>query len=165
MILSLDWGVAGAATATVIGSIYACVFYLCYFLRGVVNFLVVCTTVRRAVLTAAYYFAADRIISVFINDADVIQAGVPMLRALMLSMPVLRILFVLQAMGRAAASLALAGSRQGFVFVPCLFLFNALFGLDGIIFTQPIADLFSVVMSVVMFITITRKLTRQAQTA
>lgn len=101
MILSLDWGVAGAAT--VIGSICACVFYLCYFLRGVVNFLVVCTTVRRAVLTAAYYFAADRIISVFINDADVIQAGVPMLRALMLSMPVLRILFVLQAMGRAAA--------------------------------------------------------------
>ena len=103
MILSLDWGGAGAATATVIGSICACVFYLCYFLRGVVNFLVVCTTVRRAVLTAAYYFAADRIISVFINDADVIQAGVPMLRALMLSMPVLRILFVLQAMGRAAA--------------------------------------------------------------
>lgn len=51
------------------------------------------------------------------------------------------------------------------MFVPCLFLFNALFGLDGIIFTQPIADLFSVVMSVVMFITITRKLARQAQTA
>ena len=34
MILSLDWGVAGAAIATVIGNICACVFYLCYFLRG-----------------------------------------------------------------------------------------------------------------------------------
>ena len=138
-------------------------------LRGVVNFSVVCTTVMGAVLTVAYYFAADRIISVFINDADVIQAGVPMLRALMVSAPVLGVLFVLQnalqAMGRAAASLALAVSRQGFVFVPCLFLFNALLGLDGIIFTQPIADLFSVVMSVAMFITITRRLARQAQTA
>ena len=92
-----------------------------------------------------------------------------MLRALMVSAPVLGVLFVLQnalqAMGRAAASLALAVSRQGFVFVPCLFLFNALLGLDGIIFTQPIADLFSVVMSVAMFITITRRLARQAQTA
>ncbi len=264
MILSLDWGVAGAAIATVIGNICACVFYLCYFLRGrtvlsirprdfavrgvigsvvaiglpaslnnilmsltnillnnflaaygdnavagmgvamkanmlvvfvqlglamgvqpligyaygavnikrlrgVVNFSVVCTTVMGAVLTVAYYFAADRIISVFINDADVIQAGVPMLRALMVSAPVLGVLFVLQnalqAMGRAAASLALAVSRQGFVFVPCLFLFNALLGLDGIIFTQPIADLFSVVMSVAMFVIITRRLARQAQTA
>ena len=138
-------------------------------LRGVVNFSVVCTTVMGAVLTVAYYFAADRIISVFINDADVIQAGVPMLRALMVSAPVLGVLFVLQnalqAMGRAAASLALAVSRQGFVFVPCLFLFNALLGLDGIIFTQPIADLFSVVMSVAMFVIITRRLARQAQTA
>lgn len=34
MILMLNWGVAGAAIATVIGNIAASVFYLLYFLRG-----------------------------------------------------------------------------------------------------------------------------------
>ena len=34
MILLLDWGVAGAAIATVIGNIAASLFYVCYFLRG-----------------------------------------------------------------------------------------------------------------------------------
>ena len=34
MILGLNWGVAGAAIATVIGNMAACLFYLVYFLRG-----------------------------------------------------------------------------------------------------------------------------------
>lgn len=133
-------------------------------LRKVVNFSILCTTVMGVILTAVYFFAADGIISVFIADAAVIEAGVPMLRALMWSAPVLGVLFVLtnalQAMGRAAASLVLSISRQGVIFVPCLFLFNALFGLDGIIFTQPVADLCSIVMAVVMYRYITRKLAR-----
>lgn len=134
-------------------------------LRRVVNFSMICTTVMGVILTVVYFFAADNIIAVFINDADVIAAGVPMLRALMWSAPVLGILFVLtnslQAMGRAAASLVLSVSRQGLIFVPCLFLFGALWGLDGIIFTQPIADLCSIVVAVVLFTCITRKLTRE----
>ena len=257
MILTLGWGVRGAAIATVIGNIAACVFYLVYFLRGksilsihprdfhvrgvisgvisiglpaslnnilmsvatillnnflafygdasvaamgvatkanmlvvfvqlglamgvqpligyaygaknisrlrgVVKFSIICTTVMGVALTVVYYFSANSIISVFINDSTVISAGVPMLRALMLSAPVLGVLFVLtnslQAMGRAAASMVLSISRQGFIFVPCLVLFNALFGINGIIYTQPIADLCSIVMAVILFVHITRKL-------
>ena len=135
-------------------------------LKGVTTFSVLCTTLMGVVLTAVYWFGADRIISVFIADPTVISAGVPMLRALMWSAPVLGVLFVLtnalQAMGRVAASLVLSVSRQGFIFVPCLFLFNALFGLDGIIYTQPIADLCSIVMAILMFHHITRKLSQQA---
>ncbi|MDO4269431.1 MAG: MATE family efflux transporter [Eubacteriales bacterium] len=136
-------------------------------LRGIVKFSIVCTTVMGVILTAVYWFGAERIISVFIDDAAVISAGVPMLRALMVSAPVLGVLFVLtnalQAMGRAAASMVLSISRQGFIFVPCLFLFNALLGLDGIIYTQPIADLCSIVIAVALFVAITHKLSRQAR--
>lgn len=134
-------------------------------LKGVVKFSILCTTIMGVALTAVYVFASRNIISVFINDAAVIEAGVPMLRALMISAPVLGILFVLtnalQAMGRAAASMVLSVSRQGLIFVPCLFLFNAVFGLNGIIYTQAIADLFSIVMSIIMFVYITRKLSTQ----
>ena len=48
------------------------------------------------ILTVIYWFTADSIISIFIDDAAVIEAGVPMLRALMFSAPVLGIMFVLQ---------------------------------------------------------------------
>lgn len=131
-------------------------------LRGITNFSMVCTTVMGVILTALYWVGANGIISVFINDAAVIEAGVPMLRALMVSAPVLGILFVLtnalQAMGRAGASLILSVSRQGFVFVPCLFLFNRLLGLSGIIYTQPVADLCSIVIAVGLFAAITHRL-------
>ena len=134
-------------------------------LKGVTQFSMLCTTVMGAALTAVYWFGADSIISVFINDQAVIAAGVPMLRALMVSAPVLGILFVmtnaLQAMGRAAASLVLSVSRQGLVFVPCLFAFNALFGLDGIVYTQAVADLFSIVLAVILFTRITHRLARR----
>lgn len=138
--------------------------------RGVVNFSAICTTIMGVILTVIYWFTADSIISIFINDAAVIEAGVPMLRALMFSAPVLGIMFVLQnalqAMGRAAAALVLAVSRQGFIFVPCVIIAGAYLGLNGIIFSQPAADLFSVVMSIIMFVYITKKMIRQqAQSA
>lgn len=55
----------------------------------------------------------------------------------------------------------LAVSRQGFIFVPCVIIAGAYLGLNGIIFSQPAADLFSVVMSIVMFVYITKRLMRQ----
>lgn len=138
-------------------------------LRGIVKCSILCTTIMGVALTAVYWFASDHIISIFISDTEVIEAGVPMLRALMLSAPVLGIQFVLtnalQAMGRAMASLLLSISRQGIIFVPLLFILSALLGLDGIIFTQAIADLCSIVMSIIMFLYITHKLERQEHEA
>ncbi len=34
MILGLGWGVSGAALATIIGNIAACLFYISYYVRG-----------------------------------------------------------------------------------------------------------------------------------
>ena len=80
--------------------------------------------------------------------------AVKMLRALMVSGPFLGIIFVnnnaFQGMGHGLASLILSVSRQGFVFLPVLFIANALVGLDGLIFAQPIADICSVIMALVM---------------
>ena len=47
-------------------------------------------------------------------------------------------------------AMILSVSRQGFVFLPVLFIANALVGLDGLIFAQPIADICSVIMALVM---------------
>ena len=85
-----------------------------------------------------------------------------MLRVLMISGPVIGIMFVFmfgfQAMGKAIPSLILSLSRQGLVFFPVLLVTNYLFGLEGIIFAQPVADLASRGVSFLLFIQIAKEL-------
>lgn len=131
-------------------------------MKSVMKFSIVCTFIIGSVLTLIYYFGARQIISIFISDNAVIENGVSMLRALMVSGPVIGILFVfmftMQAMGKALPSLILSLSRQGVVFLPVLFIANKLFKLDGIIFAQPIADSTSVLISAFIFFVISKRL-------
>ncbi|MBQ9622166.1 MAG: MATE family efflux transporter, partial [Treponema sp.] len=118
-------------------------------MKGVMKFSILSNIISGVLLTILYLIFTQEIVSVFIkNPSDiVIETGVKMLRALMFSSPLLGILFVLnfsfQAMGKAKESLALAISRQGFVFVPCTIIMNKLIGLEGLILSQPIADIVS----------------------
>ena len=87
--------------------------------------------------------------------------AVQMLRALMISGPFLGIIFVnnnaFQGMGRGLASLMLSLSRQGLVFLPVLLIADAVVGLNGLIYAQPIADLVSVVIALSMMAFIQKK--------
>ena len=91
-----------------------------------------------------------------IQDENVIIYGEKMLRALMVRSSVIGIMFVFtfsfQAMGKAVSSLILSISRQGLIFFPVIVLSNMFFGLNGIIFAQPIADLGCLIIAVIMFI-------------
>ena len=124
-------------------------------MKDTMKFAVLCNTVAGLILTAAYFVFTRQIVSVFIGDEAVIEMGMKMLRALMYSSSFLGILFVLnfsfQAMGKAKESLALAISRQGFVFVPCTIIMNKLIGLEGLILSQPIADIVSIFIALTMF--------------
>lgn len=130
-------------------------------LRQVMRFSMGINIVMGGVLTGLYFLTTRQIVAVFLDNRTVIAYGVQMLRALMLSGPVLGILFVLnaafQAMGKAIPALILSLSRQGLVFLPTLIVLDRLQGLDGIIFAQPVADLVSILMAVLLFWAISRK--------
>ena len=106
--------------------------------------------------------AKEAIIQAFIDDAAVVGAGISMMIALQISGPVIGILFLnintLQGMGKALPSLLLTLCRQGLVFVPMVFLLNMLFGLNGVIFAQSVADYVSIVISSVICLVIIRRL-------
>lgn len=263
LILVFGWGVVGAAVATVIGNIGACVFYLLYFLRkksvlsirpkdfrmgdriavGVMaigipaslnnilmscaniilnnvlisygdtpvaamgvamkaNMLVVllqiglcvgiqpligynygagnvrrlkqvyrftalCAIVMGTLLTILMVIAREPIIRAFIDDTAVIESGIDMMIALQISGPVIGILFLnintLQGMGKALPSLILTVCRQGVAFVPLVYILNAVFGLNGVIYSQSAADYFSIVLSSVICFVIFKKLTRKME--
>jgi len=124
-------------------------------LKGIIRFSFICTVAIGTVLTTAYVLADQAIVRAFIDDQAVIENGIRMLRALILPGPVVGILFVvihsLQAMGKIAGAFFLNVSRQGFIFIPLLFIFNATIGFDGVIYCQAIADYTAIIMSIIIF--------------
>ena len=52
--------------------------------------------------------------------------------------------------GKALPSLILTICRQGLIFIPLIFVLNAMFGLDGVIYAQPAADYLSIVVAILI---------------
>lgn len=130
-------------------------------MKDTIGLSMLITTLLGVSLTVIYWFLASDIIKLFIADEQVMAYGEMMLRALMISGPFLGILFVvmntLQAMGKAMLSLVLSICRQGIIFLPIIIIFNQFFGLNGLIYAQPIADLLSLGISLVFFMLVLSK--------
>ncbi len=125
-------------------------------MKDVLKFTVVCNIIAGSVITVTYFIFTTPIIQIFSTDKAVIELGHPMIYSLMASTPILGTLFcfnfTFQAIGKGKQSLILAISRQGFVFFPMVFIMNSVIGLYGIVWAQPVADLVSIVMAIIMFL-------------
>ena len=116
-------------------------------------------------MTVFYIFFRKQVISGFIDNEAVIKYGVKMLTALMSAGPFIGVMFIInfafQGMGKGGRSLILAVSRQGLVFLPMLIIMDKLIGLEGIIWAQPAADYFCIIMSLIMFSSLINKLKKE----
>lgn len=135
-------------------------------MKSVMKFSALCTIILGIVLTAVYFFNTESIIKIFIDDEKVIDYGIKMLKALMVSGPFLGIMFVFtftfQAMGKVVPSLILSISRQGLIYIPSVIILNRIIGIEGIIYSQPASDIACLLMSIVTFIIINHNLKKEA---
>ena len=108
-----------------------------------------------------YYALAPNIIRSFIADPDTVLYGTRFLRARCFATPLMFLCFSMvhftQAIGRWRESFILAVVRQLVFNIPLLFLLNALFGTTGIVWTQATADLFTVIVSYILYFRIRKK--------
>ena len=65
----------------------------------------------------------------------------------------------LQAMGAVIPSLIINLSRQGIVYIPALYILNIFANANILMFAQPTADIFSLVLAVILYIRTSKKLT------
>lgn len=118
------------------------------------NFSGFLTILIGTVLTAVYIIFSSEIIEFFINDREVIEYGKKMLIATSVSGPILGILFLcinsMQAVERPFPATLVSICRQGFIFIPLLYVLDKIFGLNGINFTQATADYISIILSMIL---------------
>ena len=94
---------------------------------------------------------SKQIVGLFSKDSSVISIGSDALRANSITF----ILFGFQyiyttlflALGKAAKGTILSIARQGIFFIPIILVLPRVFGLNGIIFTQPLADVLTTVLT------------------
>lgn len=120
------------------------------------------STIFCGVMTAILFLFPQAIISLFSNDATVLEIGANALR-------VNSILFVFfgigteyallyLALGKSLGGLILSIGRQGLFFVPTILILPHYFELNGVILAQPIADVFTLISIIILATKINREI-------
>ena len=106
-------------------------------------------------LTAVVFLFAPQFVRMFLSDPEVCEVGVRMLRLTVISSPIAGIIAMLtvlfQASGNVPAAFLLSMSRQGVVFLGVLIVLAAVFGYEGILVSQLVADVISLLMAGVIY--------------
>lgn len=119
------------------------------------------------ILASLCYWGKDVLVSLFLQDPQMIEMSTHILIIHLLSAPFLGLFYVgvnfLQASGNTRSATFISMTRQGIVFIPILFLMNALAGLEGLIYAVLCAEILSCLLSVIFCIKQYRKFKLQTK--
>ena len=131
-------------------------------MKKAVRFSVQANVSIMALITVAYFFTAGWLVSLFMQNPDVVQYGERFLRGMCLGLPFLCMDFiavgVFQAVGMGAKALLFAVMRKIVLEIPALFLLNWLFPLYGLAYAQMCAEIILSTMAVVVLVRLFKRL-------
>lgn len=123
--------------------------------KSVLRFSLIFAFVLSTLLTVLCYLFTDQIISMFLTDAAAYSYGVSFSRILLSTSFLFGVFYVLtnalQANGAATESLIVNISRQGLIYIPIMFVLGALFHETGLIWAQPVADVLSLILTIIIY--------------
>ena len=126
----------------------------------------IASTVICIIFTAIFFFFAEGWMMIFIKNNEVVELGSKIMRVMMISMPFLGVEVILmilfQAIGKPVQSLVLSLGRQGLFLIPFLLIFSSVWGFNGFISAEPIADIFTTVLAVVLYYAMRKQLIKKA---
>lgn len=100
------------------------------------------------------FIFAGPIVNVFLTDAVAYEKGIEFTRILMSTAWLIGAFAIcqnaLQAMGAAIPALLASIIRQAVIFIPAMFILQNIFGANGLIWAQPVADVLSLVVVALM---------------
>ncbi len=120
-------------------------------LREAIKISIKRTTIFATLATLFLMVFAPYAIELFSNDPAVIDIGAKTLRYTLLLYPFLgftQLYAVLyQSLGMPKEALIIGTARQGIFFLPAIIILPKLIGMDGVLLTQAVADLFTIVLT------------------
>ena len=107
------------------------------------------------VLTVLCYLFAPSIVSVFLTDSAALEYAVRFSRIMLTTSWLFGVYYVLinsmQAVGAAFPSFIASVCRQGFIYIPAVFILQAAIGMNGLVWAQPAADVLSLIITAVLY--------------
>lgn len=132
-------------------------------LRKAIQISILWSTVFCAVFGLVSAIFSTQIMSLFTkDDMEMVRVGSIALRASGLSFILFGFYtvysFLFLAMGKAAAGCFLGACRQGICFVPVILILPVVWGLSGVLYAQPAADVISATITAFMAVRLHRRL-------
>ena len=123
--------------------------------KAALKYSLIFSFILSAVLTIICYLFINQIVSIFLTDAAAFDYGTSFSRILLSTSFLFGVFYVLtnalQACGAAGESLIVNISRQGLVYIPAMFLLGAAFQETGLLWAQPVADVLSLALAVIIY--------------
>ena len=123
--------------------------------KEVFKFTIIFALILGTVLAAICYVFTNQIVSAFLTDQTAFAYAVQFARILLSTSFLFGVFYVLvnalQAMGAATPALLISMSRQGIIFIPVLFILQAVIGMTGLVWAQPVADVSSILIAAILF--------------
>ena len=123
--------------------------------RAFLMFALKFTVILTLVMIAGCFVFSENIVSMFVNEPEAFSYAVKFLRMKLSSSLLFAIFFVfvnaLQAMGAGRASFILSVCRQCVLYMPLMFVMNHFAGEYGIVWALPMAELLSLMQTVIIY--------------
>lgn len=104
---------------------------------------------------------APQIISIFMNEPEIIENGAMMLRYQQLGMTFMAVTListcVCQSVGNAGGAFILSVSRQGVLYLVSLLIMSRVMGYTGVLVSQACADVATAIIAVIIIFRIMKK--------
>lgn len=119
------------------------------------------------IMTGLCYIFTDQIVGAFLTDSNAYDYAFGFSRILLTTSALFGIYYVfqssLQAMGAAVPALIINISRQGLIYIPLLYVMNSILEVNGLLWAQPVADILSLILAIILYFISYRKKVRQVE--
>lgn len=130
--------------------------------KKIMRFSIFFSLALSAVMTGLCYLLRGSIIRVFLTEPASFDYALTFTNILLTTSFLFGVFYVLtnalQAMGAAVQALIINLSRQGIIYIPALFLLQAMLQANGLAWAQPVADLLSTALVAVLYLWTSRKM-------
>ncbi len=130
--------------------------------KKIMGFSILFSLGLSAAMTGLCYLLRGPIIRVFLTEPASFDFALTFTNILLTTSFLFGVFYVLanalQAMGAAAQALVINLSRQGLIYIPALYILQALLGATGLAWAQPVADLLSTVLVAMLYLWTSRRM-------